>query len=191
MMEVMTFLQQPWPWYVAGPLIGLILFLMLYFGKTFGISSTFRTTCAMMGAGKLNPFFRLNWREHVWNLVFVIGAIMGGYISATWLQSPTAIDLNPATVAHLQQLGIEAPGKEYLPPDLFSWDALFTLKGFIILAAGGFLVGFGTRYADGCTSGHAITGLSNLQLPSLVAVIGFFIGGLIMTYGILPYLLAW
>jgi uncharacterized membrane protein YedE/YeeE len=191
MSEMMLFLQQPWPWYVAGPLIGLILFLMLYFGKTFGISSSFRTTCAMIGAGKLNSFFRLNWREQMWNLVFVAGTLVGGYIAATWLQSPEAITLNPETVANLKQLGITAPGKEYLPSDMFSWEALFTLKGFIILVGGGFLVGFGARYADGCTSGHAIAGLSNLQMPSLIAVIGFFIGGLIMTYGVLPYLLNW
>ncbi len=191
MNNIISLLQQPWPWYVAGPLISLILFTMLFFGKTFGISSTFRATCAMVGAGKLSPFFRLNWREQIWNIVFVIGTLLGGYVAATWLQSPEAINLNPETVANLQELGIEAPGKDYLPSDIFSWNTLFSLKGLVMLVGGGFLVGFGTRYANGCTSGHAISGLSNLQLPSLVAVIGFFIGGLIMTFGVLPYLLTW
>jgi uncharacterized membrane protein YedE/YeeE len=49
-----------------------------------------------------------------------------------------------------------------------------------LLLVGGVLIGFGTRYAGGCTSGH-VSGLSNLQIPSLKAVIGFF-GGLIMSY---------
>jgi uncharacterized membrane protein YedE/YeeE len=89
---------------------------------------------------------------------------------------------------NLETLGFSTIGESLLPPELFSWDAVFSIKGFLILVVGGFLVGFGTRYAGGCTSGHAITGLSSLQLPSLIAVIGFFIGGLIMINFIYPIL---
>jgi uncharacterized membrane protein YedE/YeeE len=58
-----------------------------------------------------------------------------------------------------------------------------------MIVVGGFLVGFGTRYAGGCTSGHAIMGLSNLQWPSLVATISFMVGGFIMANLILPFIL--
>ena len=189
MTDIIEFLSQPWPWYVAGPLIAAVMFVLLFLGKTFGVSSTLRTTCAAMGAGKTSDFFRFDWKDQAWNLAFVAGAMVGGFIVAQWLPNPEPILLAEATVNRLQALGIENPGINYLPEDIFRWEALLTLRGWIMLAGGGFLVGFGTRYAGGCTSGHAISGLSNLQLPSLIAVIGFFIGGLIMTYLILPGLL--
>ncbi|AHM62366.1 hypothetical protein D770_20585 [Flammeovirgaceae bacterium 311] len=186
---MLEFLSQPWPWFVAGPLIALTMFLLLFFGKNFGVSSTLRTTCAIGGAGKVSDFFDFDWKSQVWNLVFVGGMIVGGFIAATWLQQPDPIPLAQNTVQKLQELGIANPGDGYLPRELFSWESLFTLRGFILLVVGGFLVGFGTRYAGGCTSGHAISGLSDLQLPSLIAVIGFFTGGLLMTYLFLPFIL--
>ena len=96
------------------------------------------------------------------------------------------MSLNPETVKDLSEFGFTRIGEQLLPQELFAWENVLTVKGMSILIIAGFLVGFGTRYAGGCTSGHAITGLSNLQLPSLIAVIGFFIGGLIMTFFILP-----
>jgi uncharacterized membrane protein YedE/YeeE len=186
---MLTELSQAWPWYVAGPLIALTMFILLYLGKNFGVSSTLRTTCSALGAGKTSDFFRFDWKGQAWNLAFVAGAMVGGFIAAQWLANPEPIQLADATVAHLQSLGIENPGAEYLPESIFSWEALLTPRGLLMLLGGGFLVGFGARYAGGCTSGHAISGLSNLQWPSLVAVIGFFIGGLTMTYFILPWLL--
>ena len=75
------------------------------------------------------------------------------------------------------------------PGSLFNWNYLFTWKGLFLFVGGGFFIGFGTRYAGGCTSGHAITGLSNLQLPSLIAVIGFFIGGLFTTWLLFPIII--
>ncbi len=182
-------LSRPWPWYVAGPLIAAVMFTLLSLGKTFGVSSTLRTTCAAAGAGRTSDFFRFDWKDQTWNLAFVAGALVGGFVVAQWMTNPEPIQLAEATVARLQSLGIDNPGASYLPESFFRWEALLTLKGWIILVGGGFLVGFGTRYAGGCTSGHAISGLSNLQLPSLIAVIGFFIGGLIMTHFILPQLL--
>ncbi len=184
----MEFILQPWPWYVSGPCLAIVMYLLLYFGRTFGMSSNLRTLCAIGGAGKRTEFFKFDWKSQRWNLVVVLGAIFGGFIAHTFLSNPTAIDLSEATVKDLTAYGFNNVGQNLLPPELFSWDAVFSLKGILILTVGGFLVGFGTRYAGGCTSGHAITGLSSLQLPSLIAVIGFFLGGLIMIHLIYPIL---
>lgn len=185
----MEWITASWPWYVAGPLITLIMVLMLFFGKSFGVSSTLRTVCSIGGAGRFSDYFQVNWKEAVWNLMFVGGAILGGYIANTWLSPGEAINLSTSTVHSLQGYGIEDPGKEFIPTTIFNWKNLLTWQGFIFMILGGFMVGFGTRYAEGCTSGHAISGLSNLQWPSLVAVVGFFAGGLIITHLVLPYIL--
>ncbi|HMC01538.1 MAG TPA: YeeE/YedE thiosulfate transporter family protein [Flavobacteriaceae bacterium] len=182
----MEIILQPWPWYISGPLIALVMFFLVYFGKTFGMSSNLKTICAIGGAGRKVPFFNFNWKEHQWNLIVVLGAVLGGFIAHFFLSVPTNIDLNPETIENLNQLGFNDVGKSLLPPEIYSWNSVFSIKGILILTIGGFLVGFGTRYANGCTSGHAITGLSSLQLPSLIAVIGFFIGGLIMIHLIFP-----
>lgn len=189
MNTLIDFISQPWPWYVAGPLIALVMFSLLFFGKTFGISSNLRTMCSVMGAGKSCEFFDFNWKNQVWNLVFVAGLIIGGLITHLYLTPNADVHISQATISELQSMGIENPGENLVPESIFNWETLFTLKGLIFIVLGGFLIGFGTRYAGGCTSGHAISGLSDLQLPSLIAVIGFFIGGLIMTYLILPHLL--
>ncbi len=182
----MEYILQPWPWFVSGPLIALVMFLLIYFGKTFGMSSNLRTFCAIGGAGKKAEFFNFNWRDQKWNLIVVLGAVIGGFIAHFFLSNPININLNPETVENLQQLGFNNAGKSLLPPEIYGWDSVLSIKGFAILIIGGLLVGFGTRYAGGCTSGHAITGLSSLQLPSLIAVIGFFMGGLIMVHLLFP-----
>ncbi|NRB83997.1 MAG: YeeE/YedE family protein [Winogradskyella sp.] len=184
----MEYILQPWPWYVSGPLIALVMFLLLYFGRTFGMSSNLRTLCSIGGAGKNVEFFKFDWKNQRWNLVVVLGAVVGGFIAHHFLSNPINIDLSEKTVNDLNTLGFENVGKSLLPPELFSWENVLTLRGISILIIGGFLVGFGTRYAGGCTSGHAITGLSSLQRPSLIAVIGFFAGGLIMIHLIYPIL---
>ena len=184
----MQTILQPWPWYISGPCIAIIMFLLLYFGKTFGMSSNLRTLCTIGGAGKHADFFKFDWKSQKWNLVVVSGAIVGGFIAHHYLSNPIHIDLSQDTVKDLKTLGFNNVGHSLLPPELFSWDAVLSIKGLLILVIGGFLVGFGTRYAGGCTSGHGITGLSSLQLPSLIAVIGFFIGGLIMVHFIYPIL---
>ena len=135
---------------------------------------------------KNRGFFDFDWKAQRWNLIVVLGAVIGGFIAHVLLSNPTNIDLNPSTIKELSNLGFENAGMSLLPAEIYSWDAVFTLKGLSILIVGGFLVGFGTRYAGGCTSGHAITGLSSLQMPSLLAVIGFFIGGLIMVHFLFP-----
>jgi uncharacterized membrane protein YedE/YeeE len=184
----MDWIYEPWPWYVAGPMIALVMFLLLLFGKNFGVSANLRTMCSIGGAGKLNNFFDFNWRAQVWNLIFIFGGAIGGFIAFNFLTDDTTVHISQATIDQLKGYGMENPGATYLPDSIFSWQALKG-KGFIFLVGGGFLVGFGARYAGGCTSGHAISGLSDLQLPSLIAVIGFFIGGLIMSHLILPFLL--
>jgi len=182
----MEYILQPWPWYVCGPLIAIIMFVLIYFGKTFGMSSNLRTLCAIGGAGKKVAFFNFDWKAQRWNLMVVLGAIIGGFIAHILLSNPTNMDINPETVTQLNALGFENVGQSLIPAELYSWEAVLSVKGLAILLIGGFLVGFGTRYAGGCTSGHAITGLSSLQLPSLIAVIGFFIGGLIMIHLLFP-----
>lgn len=183
-----SLLYEPWPWFVAGPLITLTMVMMIYWGKFFGISSTMRTMCAAMGGGKLSELFDFDWKRDIWNLVFVAGAIAGGTIVSLFMTDHDVISLSENTVRDLKALGVSIdPG--LVPSSLFSWESLTTSKGLVFMVLGGFLVGFGTRYAGGCTSGHAITGLSNLQIPSLIAVVGFFIGGLLMTHLFLPYLL--
>ncbi len=178
-------IKQPWHWFISGASIAGIMFAMLFFGKKFGFSSNFKIICSACFPVKNIPYFNYDWKSQLWNLAFLIGSIIGGYIGAHFLSTGEPIQLAQSTLQDLKNLGIEAPiGIQ--PPEIFSLEALFTLKGFLIIAIGGICIGFGTRYASGCTSGHAISGLSNLQLPSLIAVIGFFIGGLIMTFFILP-----
>jgi uncharacterized membrane protein YedE/YeeE len=178
-------LSQPWPWYVSGALIALVMVLLLFFGKSFGVSSNLRTICSACGAGKHVKFFDFDWRSQTWNLLFLAGTIIGGWLSAQFLSGGDAVQISQATIQDLQALGISAPD-DLQPEEIFGMEALFSVKGFLLLLIGGFMIGFGTRYAGGCTSGHAISGLSNLQLPSLIAVIGFFIGGLITTFILFP-----
>ena len=182
----MDFIYDTWPWYVSGPLIALVMFLLLFAGKSFGMSSNLRTMCSAMGAEKFADFFKFDWKAQRWNLVVVLGAIIGGFIASNFLSDSAVVHINPETVKDLKELGFSSAGNAYLPTELYSLDALTDIKSVLILAIGGLLVGFGTRYAGGCTSGHAISGLSNLQLPSLIAVIGFFIGGLIMIHLLFP-----
>lgn len=165
------------------------MFMLLYFGKSFGLSSNLRTLCSIAGAGKFSEFFRFDWKAQTWNLIFIAGTITGGFIASNFLNSGEPIQLASSVKDELSQFGIHNTGSEILPSELFSLNALFSLRGIIMLVVGGFLVGFGTRYAGGCTSGHAISGLSNLQVPSLIAVVGFFIGGLLMTHLLLPFIL--
>jgi len=182
----MEFIFEPWPWYVAGPLIALIMFLLIFMGKKFGMSSNLETMCTLCGGGKKAHYFDINWKNQRWNMVVVIGAVIGGFIGAHLLSNGSAVAINSDTISILKGLGFQSAGKSYLPEELFSLDALTDIKSLALLLIGGVLIGFGARYAAGCTSGHAISGLSNLQLPSLIAVIGFFIGGLFMVHILFP-----
>ena len=185
---MIEWLKQPWAWYVAGPLIGLTVPVLLVLGnKTFGISSSLRHICASCIPANI-PFFKYNWKKEVWNLFFVAGIFLGGVIAIMLLSNQSPVEINPKLVKELTGYGI-TNYNNLIPEDIINWQSLFTLKGFLMMIIGGFLVGFGTRYAGGCTSGHAIMGLSNLQLPSLIATISFMIGGFIMANLILPVIL--
>ena len=185
---MLEIVKQPWPWYVAGALIGLIVPALLILGnKHFGISANLRHTCAACFPADIK-FFKYNWRKEIWNFFFVGGIIGGAMIAAYLLHNPEPVQVHANLVKELDDYGINDYSK-MLPSELFSFESLFTVRGFVMLVIGGFLVGFGSRYAGGCTSGHAIMGLSDLQVPSLIATISFMIGGFIMANLLLPLIL--
>jgi uncharacterized membrane protein YedE/YeeE len=192
---VMNFLAQPWPWYVSGAAIAGVMLLLLFSGKHFGVSASMRATCSALGGGQNCEFFNFDWKKSQgWNMLFVLGAVIGGFIATYFMSSPEPIELGARTMEHVQSIGFSAPATSettsgLLPAEFADTNFIFSVKGLLMFIIGGFLVGFGARYAGGCTSGHAISGLSDLQLPSLIAVIGFFIGGLTMTYLLMPLLL--
>jgi len=188
MNQFIEWISQPWPWYVAGPMIGLTVPALLILGnKTFGISSSLRHVCAACVPAGI-PFFTYDWKKEIWNLFFVLGTAIGGFIAMNFLANPETIVISEATQADLTALGI-TNFTDLMPVEIFNWDSLFTGKGILFFLIGGFLVGFGTRYAGGCTSGHAIMGISSLQWPSLVATIFFMIGGFLMTHVLLEPLM--
>lgn len=182
-------IRQPWPWYVAGAVIGLTVPALLLLGnKHLGISSSLRHICAACIPGNIS-FFKYDWKKEIWNLFFVGGVLVGGIIATQVLSNPDQIVISEKTVTDLQALNVTVDG-ELMPASIFSFENLLTLQGFLFFVVGGFLVGFGTRYAGGCTSGHTIMGLSNLQWPSLVATCCFMVGGIVMIHFIFPWLMS-
>jgi uncharacterized protein len=185
---MMEFLRQPWPWYTAGLIVGLTVPALLILGnKHFGISANLRHACAACFPSNIK-FFKYDWKKEIWNFFFVGGILLGAVIATVFLSNPNPVQVDPNLVSELKDYGVTTYDK-MLPPEIFSFDSLFTLRGLILLIGGGFLVGFGARYAGGCTSGHAIMGLSDLQKPSLIATISFMVGGFIMANLILPYIM--
>lgn len=185
----MQAILDPWPWYVSGPLIGLIVPLLLLGGRMFGVSESLRHICSAGLPGSCE-YFDYDWkRSGLWNLCFIGGAVVGGMIAGTLLSEPDAVvAVAEATRTDLAALGIR-DFRGLVPDDVFTWRALLGLPGLVMVVGGGFLVGFGARYAGGCTSGHGITGLATGQIASLLAVLGFFAGGLLATHVLLPLLL--
>lgn len=185
----MEFLSKPWPWWAAGTIIGLIVPALLILGnKHFGLSANLRHACAACFPANVK-FFKYEWKKEVWNFFFVGGIMLGAVIASTLLVNPEPVKVAPELAAELQTYGI-TDYSGMVPNQLVSWESLFSLRGFTMLVLGGFLVGFGSRYAGGCTSGHSIMGLSDLQWPSLIATIFFMVGGFIMANLILPHILA-
>ena len=180
-------LSHPWPWYVAGPLIGLFVPALLLLGnRQFGISSALRHLCAGVAPGRV-AFFQYDWKSvGLWNVVFLAGIFVGGLIAAQLLGTGE-VAIAAETKAALTRLGIH-DFSGLAPSNIFSWSNLLTFPGVVSIVGGGLLVGFGSAYAGGCTSGHAIFGLAALEGASLIAVIAFFAGGLLCTYYILPLL---
>ncbi|MEP7107045.1 MAG: YeeE/YedE thiosulfate transporter family protein [Ferruginibacter sp.] len=181
-------LKQPWTWYAGGIIIGLIVPVLLISGnKYFGISSNLRHICAACFPANI-PFFKYNWKKELWNFFFIGGILIGAFIAAYFLKDSAPVLVNKQLAYELAGYGITDFGS-MVPRQLFSFESLFTVRGLIIMIGGGFLVGFGTRYAGGCTSGHSIMGLSNLQFPSLVATCCFMTGGVIMANLLLPIIM--
>jgi len=182
---MLELLRQPWHWSIAGILIGLTVPLLYLIGnKPFGISSSFRHICAACLPSNAS-YFKYDWKKETWNIFFVIGILIGGIVGSTVFANPNPIVIAASTQEQLSQLGVKE-FSQIVPTDIFSFTGLLTAKGFILIVVGGFLVGFGTRYAGGCTSGHSITGISNFQLSSLIATICFMLGGFITTWVFLP-----
>lgn len=180
-------ISQPWPWYVAGPIIGLMVPLhLILLNRTFGISSSFRHVCAALVPNNLD-FLKYDWKAERWNLVFAVGILLGAFLAAQYLSTGEAIALSEAAISRMNGFGLTDLSGQH-PAEIFSWEHIGQFRTILLVIVGGFLVGFGTRYAGGCTSGHAIMGLSHFQLPSLIAVLGFFTGGLIMSWLVLPFL---
>ncbi|MBN8571562.1 MAG: YeeE/YedE family protein [Ignavibacteria bacterium] len=182
---MIEFLRQPWHWYVAGVLIGLIVPVLLLLGnKKLGVSSSLRHFCAMCMPSNIS-FFKYEWKNEIWNLVFIAGILIGGFLATMFLQNPNPIEITDSAKESFINLGIK-DFSTLMPVEIFSWKNLFTPVGLIFFVFGGFLIGFGTRYAGGCTSGHTIMGLSNLQLPSLYASIAFMVGGYLSANYLIP-----
>src|SRR5690606_14699840 len=129
----MDYILNPWPWYISGPLLGLVMALLVYFGKTFGMSSNLKTMCTMLGAGKFSDFFKFNWKEQSWNLMVVLGAIIGGFIAVNFLSNDAAINLNPKTISELSQLGFNNAGSTLVPNEMYDSEAISSAKGLLIL----------------------------------------------------------
>jgi uncharacterized protein len=182
----MNIFSQGWPWYVSGPLIGATMLLLLFLGRRFGLSTNLKTLCSVGGAGRFSDYFADNWRKESWNLVFALGALLGGALMVLLGAKDRFVEISAGTVGNMARLGVgHTPG--LLPDALFGTAALASPGLWLFWIIGGFLIGFGTRWANGCTSGHGISGLASLQKGSLLAVVGFFIGGLVTTYLVLPW----
>ena len=183
---MLHFLSQPWPWYVGGPLLGLMVpILLLLANRHFGVSSSFRHICAALLPTKRPEYFRYRWRESAWSLFLVAGVVVGGVIAALFLHGTRTPSISSGAREMFAAWGIGTVSG-LMPAALYGLVSIFTLKALLVVGGGGFLVGFGARYANGCTAGHAIMGLSLLDSGSLVAVVGFFVGGLLVSNLVVP-----
>lgn len=176
--------NEPWHWSISGIIIGLVVPALLVVGnKSFGISSSLKHLCSIVIPSK-SSFFNYNLNQYYWSFIFIVGMILGGAISH-FTSSANPLVLGAKTNDFLKNLNLNPPTGLY-PADFYNFQ---NTQGILLFILGGFLIGFGTRWANGCTSGHSIFGIANLKLSSLIATICFFIGGLLMTHFILPTLL--
>jgi uncharacterized protein len=186
---MLDLILSPWPWYVAGPMIGAMVPVLLFLGnRQFGFSNNLRNLCAAALPTSRAAFLRYDWKASGgWNLAFLAGTMLGGWIAVRWLGSGD-VAIAAATREALGAIGLSDFGG-LVPPELFAEATMFAPRSLVFLLGGGFLVGFGTQWAGGCSSGHGVAGLANFELASLIAVCGFFAGGLVGTHLLLPLLL--
>jgi uncharacterized protein len=188
METIINFISQPWPWYVAGPLIGMVILLLQWIdNKPLAASASYRHVCAATLPAGI-PFLKYNWKAETWNLFFVVGIFAGGFLAGILLSHPANISITDETTRQLLSAGL-ADTSGFVPAELFSFSALQTIPGFIIMVIGGFFIGFGSRYAGGCVSGHSMTGISDLQWTSMLATACIFAGGIFTSYVLLPLIL--
>jgi len=179
--------QRPWPWWVAGPIIGLTVPLLLLVGnRLLGVSGTLRVICGAFDTGRVR-FFRFDWKgQGLWNLVFSAG--MGGLLAGTLLASSDPVGISEAARAGLAADGV-ADFAHFVPRDVFAFGSLASARGLLVMGVGGLLMGFGAAYGGGCTSGHGIAGLADLQPASFIAVFSMFAGGILASFFLLPLIL--
>lgn len=152
------------PWYIAGPLIGLMVpALLIVRVKQFGLSSSYRTLLSRIF--KKIPYFNYDYRQDNFQIQLVIGIFLAGLMAHFLLPQNS-----PETVSNYGKIATQIYSFEN------GWFFLFS----------GILVGFGARYANGCTAGHCIMGMSQFSVASLVSTICFFIGGLISSHYLIP-----
>jgi uncharacterized membrane protein YedE/YeeE len=185
----MDWLYAPWPWYVVGPLLGLFPAVLLVVGnRLFGVSSNLRHMCAAAIPCGL-AYFTYDWRrDGAWNLLFALGILSGGFLAGFVFRNPDVIAISDATHRALEGLGIR-DFSGLAPAEIFNWSIFGSVRGWLLIVGGGFLVGFGTAYAGGCTSGHGLSGIADLQPASALALVAFFAGGIFATFVLVPLLL--
>jgi uncharacterized membrane protein YedE/YeeE len=189
MQTIINYISQPWPWWVAGPLIGLVIILLQWIdNKPLAASSSYRHVCSAAFPNGIPFLTNYNWKAESWNLFFVAGIAIGGFLTAIILSHPSNIAISNETSQQLQSMGLKDVNG-FAPSQLFSFAALQTFPGITIMVFGGFLIGFGSRYAGGCVSGHCMTGISDLQWTSLLATACIFVGGIFTSYYLLPLIL--
>lgn len=163
-MRVVNFLfVDLWPWWLGGIAIGLLVPLMYYFlGTALGVSSGFGNFIKIIA-----PSTKLRWlnsetykNRFNWRFIFIIGMIIGGFLSARASGMPVITS----------EMGLFTEN--------LNWAFIIYILWFF---AGGILLGFGARVANGCTSGHSIHGIATLQKSSLVATVFFLLFGVITT----------
>ena len=186
---MIEWLSGAWPWYVTGPLLGLVVPLLLFFGnKHFGVSSSLQHICAATLPLKAE-YFQYDWKSKGWSLVTMAGVIVGAVIAVLFLDGNSMPAVSDKASQMFKTWGL-TNFTRLQPLEIFAVQNLGSIRNLILLVVGGLLVGFGTRYANGCTSGHGIMGLSLMNLGSLAAVAGFFVGGIPVSRFLVPLLLS-
>lgn len=160
---------------------------MIWMGCSFGVFIVFWNFCIIVGVGKKNVFFDIDFKDEDWWMVFVLGVIFGGFIGVYLFMSLEVVVIFVEMIVYFKvDFGISYfQGNGFLLIEVFNY---INFKGIIFIIIGGFLVGFGVCYGWGCIFGYVILGLLYLQFFLFIMVIGFFIGGLFMIWVIMLFI---